>query len=412
MSRYEFRLPDIGEGTAEAECVGWHVKLGDQVEEEQPLLDVMTDKATVEVTSPVDGIIVERRGEPGDMMQVGSVVLVFETNAEAVPSVIDIEVPVMHDQGEPSVAIASDGVSHGRVLTTPAVRQRAKDTGIDLAMVVGSGPKGRVRQSDLDAYEAYAMRSPPATTASERIVVSSVLSSRIEGQVDEVPVIGLRRKIAERLQDTKRRIPHFTYIEEIDLTALERARIALNQRFDGKRPKLTLLPFLLRALADTLPDFPHLNSHFDDAIGVVRQYRSLHAGIATQTPRGLVVAVLRDAGDKSLWSLAEEIARLSDLARTGRAAPSDLSGSTLTVTSLGAMGGLATTPVINSPEVAIVGVNKLIDRAVVRDGAILIAKMMNLSSSFDHRVVDGWHAAAFIQQLKALLEEPALLLAE
>jgi 2-oxoisovalerate dehydrogenase E2 component (dihydrolipoyl transacylase) len=411
MSRYEFRLPDIGEGTAEAECVGWHVKLGDQVEEDQPVIDVMTDKATVEVTSPLDGTVVERHGEPGEMMQIGSVVLVFETNPEAVPSVIDIEVPVMHDQGEPLAAIASDGVSQGRVLTTPAVRQRAKDIGIDLAMVVGSGPRGRVRQSDVDAYEAYAMRSAPATTASDSISVP-VLSSSIEDQVQEVPVIGLRRKIAERLQETKRRIPHFTYIEEVDLTALERARVALNHRFDGKRPKLTLLPFLLRALADTLPDFPHLNAHFDDAVGVVRQYRALHAGIATQTPRGLVVTVLRDAGDKSLWSLAEEIARLSDLARTGRAVSSDLSGSTLTVTSLGAMGGLATTPVINSPEVAIVGVNKLIDRAVVRGGAILIAKMMNLSSSFDHRVVDGWDAAAFIQHLKALLEEPALLLAE
>lgn len=232
-----------------------------------------------------------------------------------------------------------------------------------------------------------------------------------DDKIIEVPVIGLRRRIAERMQDTKRRIPHFSYIEEVDMTALERARVALNQRYADRRGKLTMLPFLMRAIAQTLPDFPHLNALFDDEARVVRHYRAFHCGIATQTPAGLVVTVVRDVGGRDLWDLAAEISRLSESARSGRAAAADLNGSTLTVTSLGALGGLATTPVINSPEVAIVGVNKMSDRAVVREGTIGVAKIMNLSSSFDHRVVDGWDAANFIQNVRMLLEEPALLVA-
>lgn len=406
MSRYEFRLPDIGEGTAEAECVAWHVAVGDRVEEDQPLIDVMTDKATIEVTSPVDGIVAELRGAPGDAMQVGGVVIVFETDAaeDAVPEPEGVaDVPV-----EPSAspAAASAPVTALRVLTTPAVRKRARDLAVDLADIRGTGPQGRVRGRDLDAF--IAARAEPGAAPPPAPVPAAATGDDVE----EIPVIGLRRRIAERMQDTKRRIPHFSYIEEIDVTALERARAAMNRRFEGKRAKLTPLPFLIRAIARTLPDFPHLNALFDDGAGIVRQHRAFHAGIATQTPRGLVVTVLRDAQDKDLWTLATEIARLSDLARSGRAAASDLSGSTLTITSLGAMGGLATTPVINSPEVAIVGVNKLIERPVVAGGMVAVAKMMNLSSSFDHRVVDGWDAAAFVQQIRALLEEPALLLVE
>ena len=413
MSRYELRLPDIGEGTATAECVAWHVAVGDTVSEDQPLIDVMTDKATVEVTSPVDGIVIERHGAPGDEMQVGSVVIVFETASDAgsvdaspAEAVASPPTPMVESAATPPPAAAA------RVLTTPAVRQRARTLGIDLADVSGSGPKGRVRQADIDSFlsartgPAKASAPAPSPTPASPTPPPSSTSD----DIDEVPVIGLRRRIAERMQDTKRRIPHFSYIEEIDVTALERARAALNRRYEGRRAKLTLLPFLIRALAETLPDFPHLNALFDDAAGVVRQHRALHAGIATQTPKGLVVTVLRDAGGKDLWALAEEITRLSDLARSGRAAPADLDGSTLTITSLGAMGGLATTPVINSPEVAIVGVNKLMERPVVADGRIAIAKVMNLSSSFDHRVVDGWDAASFIQRVRGLMEEPALLM--
>ena len=422
MSRYEFRLPDIGEGTAEAECVGWHVKVGDAVEEDQPLIDVMTDKATVEVTSPVDGKVVELRGAPGEMMQVGSVVIVLETSGG-----IEVELPANTAQSVPrpqppsstasSPIVAPSPALPVRVLSTPAVRKRARDLGIDLAHVPGTGPQGRVRGVDLNAFIAHSARAPapasePAQTAASAPPPRTVLPSLVTGteEFDEVPVIGLRRKIAERMQDTKRRIPHFSYVEEVDVTALEQMRTSLNRKFEGKRAKLTLLPFLIRALAETLPDFPHLNALFDDSAGVVRYYRAFQAGIATQTPKGLVVTVLRDAQDKDLWTIAEELSRLSELARSGRAAAGDLSGSTLTITSLGAMGGIATTPVINSPEVAIVGVNKVVERPVVTRGSIGIAKMMNLSSSFDHRVVDGWDAASFIQQIRALLEEPSLLL--
>ena len=402
MSRYEFRLPDIGEGTATAECVAWHVAVGDRVAEDQPLIDVMTDKATVEVTSPVDGTVAELRGTPGEMMQVGSVVIVFETRA--VPDDDALAAAIAPPPPAPTASAVAPAPA--RVLTTPAVRHRAKAQGVDLAMVAGSGPNGRVRQVDLEAFVAARDAAAPMAIASP---APAPVPSPAD-DVDEVPLIGLRRRIAERMQDTKRRIPHFSYIEEIDMTALERTRAALNARFEGKRAKLTLLPFLIRAIAQTLPDFPHLNALFDDAAGIVRHHRALHAGIATQTPKGLVVTVLRDAGTKDLWALAEALARLSDLARSGRAAPADLTGSTLTITSLGAIGGLATTPVINSPEVAIVGVNKLVERPVVSGGRIDIAKVMNLSSSFDHRVVDGWDAASFVQRIRALLEEPSLLL--
>lgn len=406
MSRYEFRLPDIGEGTAEAECVGWHVRVGDRVEEDQPLVDVMTDKATVEVTSPITGTVLELHGSPGTMLPVGSVVIVFEALSEA-----DVASSTTMEPGPPALTTVDGADVHGkksagRVLTSPAVRQRAKDHGIDLRSVHGTGPQGRVRQFDLDTF----LSAQNAVTKEVRPLSASQLTTG-DDKIIEVPVIGLRRRIAERMQDTKRRIPHFSYIEEVDMTALERARVALNQRYADRRGKLTMLPFLMRAIAQTLPDFPHLNALFDDEARVVRHYRAFHCGIATQTPAGLVVTVVRDVGGRDLWDLAAEISRLSESARSGRAAAADLNGSTLTVTSLGALGGLATTPVINSPEVAIVGVNKMSDRAVVREGTIGVAKIMNLSSSFDHRVVDGWDAANFIQNVRMLLEEPALLVA-
>lgn len=410
MERKAFKLPDIGEGTAEAELVAWHVNVGDEVGEDQPLLDVMTDKATVEVTAPFAGKVVERSGTPGDLLPVGGVVLIFEVAGEVGDPAA--EAPA----AEPAAAASAPGSpptparaeDRRRILAAPALRKRASDLGIDLDGIVGSGPNGRIRQADLEAYLATPNGSPgPAPKPARPPAAAPVAWPDGEG-VDEVPVIGLRRRIAERMQDTKRRIPHFSYIEEVDVTQLEHLRASLNAA-RGERPKLTLLPFLVRALTRVLPEFPQLNALFDDAAGVVRRYAAVHAGIATQTPQGLVVTVLRDAGRHDVWGVASELGRLSDLARAGRAAPADLSGSTITITSLGAMGGLATTPVINSPEVAIVGVNKLVERPIVRDGRIEVAKMMNLSSSFDHRVVDGWDAASFIQRVKALLETPALL---
>lgn len=400
MNRFEFRLPDIGEGTAEAECVAWHVEPGSRVEEDDPLLEVMTDKATVEVTSPVSGTVLERRGAVGEMLSVGGVVLVLDMDgeghgtAEQPPEAVPEPTPVPAPAPPPAATPA-------RVLASPAVRRRAADHRIDLAGIAGSGPDGRVRQQDLDAVLAGQRRTaPPAPVATSA-----------EG-VESVPVTGLRRRIAERLQDTVRRVPHFTYVEEVDVTQLEALRAVLNAGAATDRPRLTVLPFLLRAMAQVLPDFPQINARYDDEAGILHRHRTVDAGIATQTPAGLVVTVLRDAGSRDLWGNAREIARLSDLARAGKAAPADLSGSTITITSLGAMGGIVSTPVINSPEVAIVGVNRIAERPVVRDGRVEVAKMMNLSSSFDHRIVDGWDAAAFIQAVKRRLETPALLFIE
>ena len=434
MAQKPFKLPDIGEGTAEAELVAWHVDIGDFVEEDQPLCDVMTDKATVEVTAPFSGKVVERRGAPGEMLPVGGDILLFDiVDGEAAAS-LDAT-PVVG--GDPAPAATAAPVASlvaepkQRVLASPALRKRAADLGVDLHNVIGSGTGGRIRQSDLDAYLNYTGAPPEPVTLPEPATLSAPSapaaayqpapqSARqpapmlvpVSDEVDEVPVIGLRRRIAERMQDTKRRIPHFSYIEEVDVTQLEALREGLNASRAEGRPKLTLLPFLVRALTRVLPEFPQINALYDDTAGVVRRYSAVHTGIATQTPQGLVVTVLRDAARHDIWGVASELTRLSGLARSGRAAPSDLTGSTITITSLGAMGGVATTPVINSPEVAIIGVNKVIERPIVDRGQIRIAKMMNLSASFDHRVVDGWDAALFIQRVKALLETPAMLFVE
>jgi len=409
---FQFKLPDIGEGTAEAECVAWHVAVGDHVEEDQPLIDVMTDKATVEVTSPVTGVVTERRGEVGDMLPVGGVILLIATSdsedgaglpapAAAGPAVAEASVP------SPTRGAASAHALAGakRVLTTPAVRRRARELGVDLSLVRPSGPNGRVRQADLDAY-LEAPAPPPAPVPQDETRLPASLD---EAEFDEVPVVGLRRRIAERLQDTKRRIPHFSYIEEVEVGALERLRTEINAEAGSGQPRLTLLPFLVRALVQTLKEFPQMNARYDDDTGVVRRYRAAHVGIATQTDSGLVVTVLRDAAGRNLSQTALEITRLSEAARAGRATREELGGSTITISSLGAMGGLATTPVINSPEVAILGINKMVDRPVVREGRIEVARMMNLSASFDHRVIDGWDAALFVQRLKAHLESPARL---
>jgi 2-oxoisovalerate dehydrogenase E2 component (dihydrolipoyl transacylase) len=436
MARYSFRLPDIGEGIAEAEIVAWHVKIGERVEEDAQLADMMTDKATVEMESPVSGIVVELAGEVGDMVSIGSTLAVIETDGEAavedviaeeefeediaaetpgVEEAAPAETPTSRQavrpepvEGPPlsSTVEKKDGAStssarmeQGRaILASPAVRARAKDLGIDLGQVHSDGD--RIRHADLDAFLRYSggqgYHAPGASRA----------------RADEpVKVIGMRRKIAENMAASKRAIPHFTYVEEMDVTALEEMRADLNANRGG-RPKLTMLPFLIVAICRTIPQFPMINARYDDEGGVVTRYGAVHLGMATQTDAGLMVPVIRDAQDKNVWQLASEIARLAEAARTGKAKVEELTGGTLTVTSLGPLGGIATTPVINRPEVAIIGPNKIVERPVFDGDDIRRAKLMNLSISCDHRVVDGWDAASYVQALKKLIETPVLLFAD
>jgi 2-oxoisovalerate dehydrogenase E2 component (dihydrolipoyl transacylase) len=409
MGRYVFKLPDVGEGTAEAEIVAWHVAVGDTIEEDQNLVDVMTDKATVEMTSPVAGKVISLHGEPGQMATVGSPLVELEVegagnaaeNRKTSPP--PKPAPTQTEKKETSLSPLKEREHEQRrtfgdkPLASPAVRQRARDLGIELQYVPGSGPAGRIGHADLDAY----VQSGGTTTARTR-----------RGGIEEVKVIGLRRKIAEKMQEAKRRIPHYAYIDEVDMTELEELRAHLNKTKRADQPKLNVLPFLIRALTRILPDYPQINARFDDEAGIVHRHAAVHAGIATQTANGLIVPVVRNAEARDVWDLATEIARIAQLTRDGKASRDDLSGSTITITSLGALGGLATTPVINHPEVAIVGPNAIVERPVVRNGQIVVRKMMNLSSSFDHRVVDGFDAAEFIQRVKAMLEHPATLFME
>lgn len=447
MARFTFRLPDIGEGIAEAEIVAWHVKVGDRVEEDQQVADMMTDKATVEMESPVSGTVVELAGEVGDQVPIGSALMVVETEGEVTeepdvpasekveeqieaetPGVEEAPLPAREGPGvgadapasaptpaasetqvssapapTPSPSLAGRGEestpsSRKHVLASPAVRQRARDLGVDLAQVKAEGD--RIRHADLDAFLRYGSgqgyHAPHASRARDDVPVK---------------VIGMRRRIAENMAASKRAIPHFTYVDEIDVTALEEMRADLNANRGG-RPKLTMLPFLIAAICRTLPDFPMLNARYDDEAGVVTRHGRVHMGMATQTDAGLMVPVIRDAQDMNVWQLAAEIARLAEAARTGKAKVEELSGSTITVTSLGPLGGIATTPVINKPEVAIIGPNKIVERPVFLGDDIVRAKLMNLSISCDHRVVDGWDAASYVQALRKLLETPVLLFAD
>ena len=436
MGRYVFKLPDVGEGTAEAEIVAWHVKVGDKIEEDQNLVDVMTDKATVEMTSPVTGVVVSLHGAPGEMATVGAPLVELDVEgagnaaASAPPAKPGTEPAKPESKRQDKVEerkksadviplslSAGGGQSDGQTarketrapafatraagtkpLASPAVRRRAEELGIQLQFVPGSGPAGRIEHGDLDAYVASGGK---ASVARGGYV-------QREG-VEEIKVIGLRRKIAEKMQESKRRIPHFAYVEEIDMTELESLRAHLNATRKEGRPKLSLLPFLMRGLVRLLPEYPQINARFDDEAGVVHRHAAVHIGIATQTSNGLIVPVIRHAEALDLWEAASEVARLARLTREGKASRDDLSGSTITITSLGALGGIITTPVINHPEVAIIGPNAIVERPVVRDGQIVVRKMMNLSSSFDHRVVDGYDAAEFIHKLKSLLEHPATL---
>ena len=426
MALFTFKLPDIGEGISEAEIVGWHIQVGDRVEEDQPIADMMTDKATVEMESPVAGVVVRLAGEPGDQVPIGSMLVEIEVEGDvaAAPSPADETLnaqtpvePVIAEAAAPdgSGAPAKAGAQGGQVppldpgllpsqehevlgqpiLASPAVRARAKELGVDLSQVKPAAD--RVRHADLDAYLLYGAGQGYAP------------AGRSAKRADEtVKVIGMRRRIAENMAASKRHIPHFTYVEEIDVTALEELRAQLNAG-RGERPKLTMLPLLIVAICKALPDFPMLNARYDDEAGVVTRHGSVHLGLATQTDAGLMVPVVRDAQDRNIWQLASEIRRLADAARSGKAKSEELSGSTLTLTSLGPLGGVATTPVINRPEVAIIGPNRVIERPVFRGKEVVAAKLMNLSISCDHRVVDGWDAASFVQAVRKLLEAPAFL---
>ena len=425
MSVYKFKLPDIGEGIAEAEIVAWHVKLGDMIEEDAALADMMTDKATVEMESPVAGKVIKLAGEVGDQIAIGSVLVEIETEGSDRTSTTTDDQPLADGLVEPTKAQQKEipvtatadvprteapatipapvqekkaepapQAHQSKSLASPAVRQRARDLGIDLGEVKTASD--RVRHADLDAYLLYHGGSVSHSGAAPR-------------SDETTKVVGLRRKIAENMQEAKRRIPHFTLVEEFDVTELEDTRAMMN-RDRGDQPKLTLLPFLIAAMGKALVDWPMLNATFDDDAMNLTRHGAMHLGMATQTPGGLMVPVIRDAQSKSVWNLARDIVRLADAAKTGKASREELSGSTITLSSLGPMGGVTSTPVINRPEVAIIAVNKVREMPVIVDGELEARKLMNLSLSCDHRVVDGWDAANFLQSMKKLIENPLRLL--
>ena len=435
MAKFTFNMPDIGEGIAEAEIVQWHKQVGDQISEDEEFVDMMTDKATVPMESPVNGKILEIAGGEGDMVSIGSMLVVIEVEGEVPEDVVEEAAPATEaapasapapkdeaveerievensDASDADDALAADPkpeplpaptpapepVQHAKVLATPAVRKRAKDLGVDLAQVKPA-EDGRVRHGDLDQFLSY------------NAGYGAAAAPRAD---EEKKVIGMRRRIAENMAASKRNIPHFSYVEECDVTDLEVLRAQLNSN-RGDKPKLTILPLLITAICKTLPDFPMINARYDDEAGVVTRHGAVNLGMAAQTDAGLMVPVIRNAQAQNLWQLANEISRLAEAARSGTAKSEEMQGGTLTVTSLGPLGGVATTPVINRPEVAIIGPNRIIERPMYVTGSdgverIEKRKLMNISISCDHRVVDGWDAASFVQALKRLLETPALIL--
>ncbi|MBX7277366.1 2-oxo acid dehydrogenase subunit E2 [Pseudomonas sp. ERGC3:05] len=419
MGTHVIKMPDIGEGIAEVELSVWHVKVGDLVVEDQVLADVMTDKAMVDIPSPVHGKVISLGGAPGEVMAVGSILISIEVegagNAKEAPAVAEpvkaVPAPVAEAKPAPAASKPAPVVAtqapvareaDERPLASPAVRKHALDAGIQLRLVQGTGPAGRILHEDL---EAYLLQGPAKSSAA-----SNPYAER--NSEEQIPVIGMRRKIAQRMQDATRRAAHFSYVEEIDVTALDELRVHLNEKHGATRGKLTLLPFIVRAMVVALRDFPQINARYDDENQVITRLGAVHVGVATQSDVGLMVPVVRHAEARSLWGNAEEIARLATAARNGKASRDELSGSTITLTSLGALGGIVSTPVLNLPEVAIVGVNRIVERPMVIKGQIVVRKMMNLSSSFDHRVVDGMDAAQFIQAIRGLLEQPASLFLE
>ncbi len=438
MGEHMIKMPDVGEGIAEAELVEWHVKVGDLVREDSVLAAVMTDKATVEIPSPVNGEVLWLGAQIGDVVAVGSPLIRLKVEGEgAAPSTGHVEAPTAEEPARPDVVASKTEVAEKaseplvekpfrrpappeppqvsglrmrdapmgraegeRPIASPAVRLRAREAGIDLRQVPGTGPAGRITHEDLDAFFTHGRQIAEAPGLAPKT------------SVEHIKVVGLRRRIAEKMAIAKSRIPHITYVEEVDVTALEDLRTALNANKRSDRPKLTLLPFLMRAMVKAISEQPHLNALYDDEAGVVDQHGGVHIGIATQTSGGLVVPVVKHAEARDLWGCAAELNRLAEAAKSGTASREELSGSTITITSLGAMGGVVTTPVINYPEVAIIGVNKMMVRPMWDGSTFVPRKMMNLSSSFDHRVIDGWDAAVFIQRIKTLLETPAMIFVE
>ncbi|PCI47395.1 MAG: branched-chain alpha-keto acid dehydrogenase subunit E2 [Alphaproteobacteria bacterium] len=393
MGQYNFKLPDLGEGLVEAEIADIHVKVGDMVTEDQPLIDMMTDKATVEMPSPVDGKILSISGNPGDMITVGATMVVIEVEGEGNAEATTVKAEPV---ALPVIPVLT-GTTSEKPLTSPAVRRRALEEDIDLTRVPGSGPAGRVSHQDLDDFIAAGGR-----------IGQPVQQKRTA--IEEIPVIGIRRKIATRMELSKRSIPHYSYVEEVDVTEVEKLRLFLNEGRTEDQPKLSILPFIMMATLKGMEKFPECNSHYDPEHSLVRRFSGIHLGIASQTPNGLMVPVVSHAESRDIWDMATEMMRVSAAARAGKAKREELSGSTVTITSLGRIGGIVTTPVINYPEVCIIGVNKIVPRPMVMNGTdIVIRQMMNLSSSFDHRVVDGYVAAEFIQFIKGALEQPATL---
>lgn len=416
MGFYSFKLPDLGEGIVESEIDKWHVQPGDRVEEDQPIAEVITDKAVIEVSSPITGAVVALACEAGEVIAVGSELIRFEvagdgnikgqaepetTSAAPPTSPPGQSKPIEAEAAKPAAksiivaaSVAEDiALPHRTILTSPSLRRRAREANIDLSLVPGSGPDGRITRQDMDAY----------------LSVAGNPTSRKRQGSNEVKIKGLRRVIAQKMQQSKRQIPHYSYIEEVDVTQLEELRQQLNAKRKDSQPKLTLMPFIMQALIKVLPDYPHCNAHFDDSNDLLIQHQPVHIGIATMTATGLMVPVVKHCESLDIWQSASEMARLSQAARDSRANKDELCGSTITITSLGAIGGIATTPIINAPETAIIGVNKLQQRPVVKNDIIVIRKIMNLSSSFDHRIVDGYDGAQLIQSLKALLENPAAI---
>jgi 2-oxoisovalerate dehydrogenase E2 component (dihydrolipoyl transacylase) len=440
MGEHLIKMPDVGEGIAEAELVEWHVKVGDLVREDAVLAAVMTDKATVEIPSPVDGQVLWLGAEIGEVVAIGSPLIRLkveggggassehspvETVAEPPARTGEIEAQAdgavkvpeaiveRQARGTPPSPVEKPQAPAARMhrapatraegdkpIASPAVRLRAREAGVDLRQVPGSGPAGRITHEDLDAFFAHGRQIAKAPGLAQNT------------SVEQIKVIGLRRKIAEKMAIAKSRIPHITYVEEVDVTALEDLRSSLNANKRADRPKLTLLPFLMRAMVRAIAEQPHLNAIYDDEVGVVHQHGGVHIGIATQTGSGLMVPVVKHVEARDLWECAAELNRLAEAAKSGLATRGELSGSTITITSLGALGGIVTTPVINYPEVAIIGVNKMVVRPVWDGSTFIPRKMMNLSSSFDHRIIDGWDAAVFVQRIKALLETPAMIFVE
>ena len=401
MAKHVFKLPDVGEGVVEGEIVKWNVKPGDTVKEDEPLVELMTDKATVAIPSTVNGKVISTTGKPGDMIPVGSELIVFEVDgkgtSEPAPEPEPKAKPEPVAVSSPAPVISQPTSSGSRPLASPAVRRRAREAGVDLSSVSGTGPAGRISHDDLDTFISGGGR------------LAAVQSGIKLTGVEEHPVIGLRRKIAEKMTISKRNAAHFSYFEEVDVTELENLRQHLNSTRSSEQPKLTYLPFIVQSLVKAVRKFPQCNAIYDEEKGVVFRHQAVHVGISTQTDDGLMVPVIKHAEAIDVWDTANELVRVTSAARAKTATVDELTGSTITVTSLGAMGGLGATPIINHPEVSIVSIHAARDRAVVREGEIVVRKMMNVTSSFDHRIVDGYDGALLIQEIKSMLEYPATI---